>query len=299
MTCQTAEATLARTSRNGIGPLIGALDCISELRMETYRVVGKYVRFAETGRVKLIDFSERILACFQSGVNRNAFIVGGKSGEGKSSLFYELARAHPEIKFVNLNLGAQSFQSDLRLLDQPSNDPTLVLIDEINSRKNETWPYETLLPYFDQPPVGRAFVLVGSSSTGVSGVVSEIVSRPKGPDLVNRIRLDRRFSVPSMTPGDQAVIFAAAVQEAANRRQMHIAMIEKWAMLYVVASGEVTNGHQIRDLATAAVDRMSRGGSLLRFSHLFDLGDEQLFAFRSRHQGPAKCLDGRWIRLSD
>jgi hypothetical protein len=292
-----ADSTLARPTPNGRAQLTTAVEQLQDLRLENFRVDGcpDCFRFDEKDRTKISDFVDEVLQRLGREDGCQGSIVWAASGTGKTSLIKGIASAHNGIKFVNLNLGTPTFRRDIRSLETQSSERTLVLIDEVDSRRGDKWPYEVLLSAVDKAAPGRFYVLAGSSSTGLNGMIADMNRRSKGNDLVNRF--SGRFSVPPLCLGDRAVLFASAVNAAAKRRNLSITLIDKFAILYVVASEDMANGHRIRDLAAGAVHRMAECESRLRFSHLFNHGDEQLFAFRSKYESAAKRFDSRWVRI--
>ena len=284
------------TLKGVVYPLITAVEELQDLRRENFGVVGcpGYVRYDELDRTRISDFVYQTLESFKRGNGCQGSIIWADSGTGKTSLIKGIASAHESINFINLNLGSPTFRRDLRVLDRPAAERNLVLIDEVDSQKRDR-PYEALLSSVDKVSAQRVFVLAGSSPKGLDGMVADMIRRPKGSDLANRI--SGRFSVPPLCLGDRAVIFASSVEETARARNSTVTLIEKFAILYVLTAEGLANGHRIRDFAAAAVYRMGEGETRMRFSHLFDRGDQQLFTFHSKHEMAAKRFDGRWVRI--
>lgn len=84
-----------------------------------------------------------------------------------------------------------------------------MLIDEIDAKPRDPWPYELLLPYLDAPADrGKpwVFVMAGSGGFSLNGIKEKINSRPKGTDLLSRVPVENQFIIAPMTFGDRLLV---------------------------------------------------------------------------------------------
>ena len=88
------------------------------------------------------------------------------------------------IRYEELNL-AECTESEFRsgLTSLNGTTASLCLLDEVDATPQESWPYETLLPYLDAAVDRGArfvFVLAGSSGASIDELKQGIGARPKG-----------------------------------------------------------------------------------------------------------------------
>jgi len=275
---------------------IELLESIVTLRVEDLSVVGKYCRSEEKIRNQLKDWKNRLTHNFVSkACTHENFLIWAAPGSGKSFFITEIAASlAPAVKYVELNL-AKSKEEFCELLAEvtQSVQPTLCLVDEIDARKDELWPFETLFPHLDRnlsPDHSLVFVLVGSSRAGKNGMIQEMNARPKGPDLLDRIPLDRRFEIPPLSLGDRATVFAANASEAALTRRQTVKAVEKFAIYYVLTNTEFASPRQLRDLAYSAVGRLSSAEDRIHYDNLFAAGDRRNQQFWAQNQLAAARL---------
>ena len=168
---------------------IALLVGMSTLSVSRYRVVGNYCRYDEVTRNGLKDIRQKISSAFQSSaLKRENYLFWAPPGSGKTFFIQQIAESlkKENVQYVELNL-AQANEVGLRSsLDEVQgmvDQPCLSLIDEIDSKPNESWPYEALLPYLDSAVSRRArwvFTVAGSSGANLSEMTKKIISRPKG-----------------------------------------------------------------------------------------------------------------------
>jgi hypothetical protein len=173
----------------------------------------------------------------------------------------------------------------------------LVLIDEIDSRSDEPWPYEMLFSYLDRnlvQPHQLVFALAGSMTGGMQSMIHSIEKRPKGLDLLSRIPQNLRFAIPPLDIEDRAVVFASSVGRAAAEKGVRISEVEKFAIYFLLMSNELSSARELRSIAYAAVNRIG-GTSRLHFDDLFENGDHGKHDFWSEHKDVAKRLADQWI----
>src|SRR3989449_9403054 len=114
----------------------------------------------------------------------------GRHSSFKSSLVPMGAPAYVELNLAESNEGR--FRASLDILESTPQH-TLCLVDEADSKPEESWPYELLLRHLE-PPEGRrkrvCFILAGSSGRSLEEMTTAIQQRPKGADLLSRIPAD-------------------------------------------------------------------------------------------------------------
>ncbi len=111
----------------------------------------------------------------------------------------------------------KEFISGLRQLDEAT-DPCLCLVDEIDAKPEEVWPYEVLLPYLDAAVERSApyiFVMAGSSGSSIDEMKQRIASRAKGNDLLSRVPGINEYQIPPMGIGDRLLVVLSQFRQAA------------------------------------------------------------------------------------
>ena len=141
--------------------LVRSLD---ELRLERFVVAGDYVRFEETTRQPLKDFREKLLGGLAlHGRHPTNFLLWGTPGSGKTFLVNQAAAGGDSVTYRELNLaglGEAEFLEGLRGLAE-AKSPTVCLIDEVDSKPTESWPYQLLLPALEPAhPAGAPDLLL-------------------------------------------------------------------------------------------------------------------------------------------
>ncbi len=285
--------------------VVASLRGLDSLRVEDLSVVGNYCRFDERTRNQLKDWRIRISRNFADKTcSHENFLIWAAPGSGKSFFVTEIAATLETngVSLVTLNLAKDSqedFQSRLDDLGR-SGKSVLCLVDEIDARRDETWPYELLFSHLDRnllPDHQFVFVLIGSSRAGMNGMVQEMLLRSKGPDLLDRVPIDRRFEVPPMSLEDRAVIFSSNVREAARTKGQTVRQIEKFALFYILVKAELNSPRQLRDLAYSAVGRVSAADDRLHYDNLFAVGERKNQQFWGQHQGAANQLADMYVSL--
>src|SRR3989442_10234436 len=145
-------------------PVLLNLDHIDLARFE---VVGNYVRYDEKTRHALKDFRRKVMAGFDGSLgSKENYLIWGPPGSGKTFLVQELARSMGALAFVELNLAESNegrFRASLDILESTPQH-TLCLVDEADSKAEESWPYELLLRHLEPPEERRkrvCFILAG------------------------------------------------------------------------------------------------------------------------------------------
>lgn len=260
-------------------PLIAGLDTV---RLSRYRVVGAYTRFDDTVLNDLKDARNRIVNGLEHASNhRENHLVWAAPGSGKTYFVEQVAAslgADADYREINLaKLDSHGF--DNALTDAISTArPTLCLVDEVDSRAAEMWPYEILMPYLDSNMAGKAhivFVLAGSSGFSLEGMKERIQARPKGADVLSRIPSSNQFTIAPLGFGDRVLVALSLLQAAGSAIGHEIEAVEKLGLYYVAISDRLASARQLQEFAAAAVERIPRGDDRVKYDHFFVPGDPE------------------------
>jgi pimeloyl-ACP methyl ester carboxylesterase len=282
---------------------IGGLDWVT---LSRYRVVGDYTRYEETVRNTLKDIRHKILGGFdRASRKRENYLVWAAPGSGKTYFVQQVAASLTQpIRYQECNLAKcsrQEFLSGLAQLDA-ENKPCLCLIDEVDAKPREAWPYELLLPYLDANADRGAqsvFVLAGSSGSSFAEMKKQIASRPKGADLLSRIPAGNEYEIPPMSLGDRVLIVLSQFRNVGQELSREIKEVEKLGLYYVALDSRLANARQLRELAVRAVERLPTGEDRIRYDHLFGAGDPENKAFWMQSLPAAAELANRFVTLED
>lgn len=283
--------------------LIGALDRVV---LSRYRVVGDYTRYEETARNTLKDVRHKMAAGFdRPSRKRENYLIWAAPGSGKTYFVQQVASSLAEaIHYQERNLAKCSrkeFLSGLAQLDAESK-PCLCLIDEVDAKPKEAWPYEVLLPYLDASTDRAAqfvFVLAGSSGFSLVEMKKQIASRPKGADLLTRIPAGNEYEIPPMNLGDRVLVVLSQFREAGRELGKEIKEVEKLSLYYVALNSRLANARQLHELAVRAIERLPIDEDRIKYDHLFGAGDPENKAFWMQSLPAAADLGNRFVTLED
>jgi len=280
--------------------IVRGLDRIS---LADCAVVGGYRRLDERVRQMLRDWNGRITTPLATRTNAHAnFLVWAAPGSGKTFFIQEIARSlGGAIAYFELNLASMSRTEFVARLAEVgrATAPVLCLLDEMDARADETWPYEECFSLLDmniRGPLPAAFVAIGSSPTGMEGMTKEILARSKGKDLLDRIPAANRFEIPGMSPGDRLVLLASHLLQGADARGHPVREVDKLGLYYTLTNRDLDTPRQLRDLALVAVQRMGTGDDRLMYDDFFFRGDTRKQVFWVEHQEAAGMLAGVFVR---
>jgi DNA replication protein DnaC len=277
---------------------------VSSIKINSLSVIGNYLRYNEKIRNKLKDWCNRIKAPLfsKSNVHEN-FLIWAPPGSGKSFLIQELARSlSTSISYFEINLAIMKREDILSSFSLVKNEskPVLCLIDEIDARSDENWPYEDIFPYLDLNINSKnliVFVLIGSSRDGVEGLSSSIQSRTKGKDLIDRIPDDHRFSIPPLDKMDKMTLVLVQISLASANRGNKITSIEKFALYYIITNDKLHSPRQLRDISIAAVQRVPAGETRLRYVDIFDRNDKTVHRFWHENETIVDSLSEVFVNI--
>jgi len=283
--------------------VIGALDGVV---LSRYSVVGDYTRYEETVRNTLKDVRHKIAAGFdRPSRKRENYLVWAAPGSGKTYFVQQVATSLAQaVRYQECNLakcGRQEFLSGLGQLDAESK-PCLCLIDEVDAKPDEAWPYEVLLPYLDINADRRAqfvFVLTGSSGPNLVEMKKQIASRPKGADLLTRIPAGNEFEIPPMDLGDRVLVVLSQFRQAGRELGKEVKEVEKLGLYYVALDSRLANARQLHELAIRAIERLPTAEDRIKYDHLFGAGDPENKAFWMQSLPAAAELANRFVTLED
>ena len=284
-------------------PFVASLGVVSLAR---YQVVGNYTRYEEAVLNELKDAHVRIVADItQPGSRRNNHLIWAAPGSGKTYFVQQIAASLAgECLYLELNLAKLSreqMQAGLETLPGQA-APCLCLVDEIDARQEETWPYELLLPYLDLAVEGRGqavFLLAGSSGYSLEGMKQRIAARPKGKDLLNRIPTENEFVIPPLSFGDRILVVLSQFIQAGKESGRSIRSVEKLGLYYIALSSRLANARQLHEFALRAVERMPRGDDRVKYDQLFEPGDPENKHFWLEVASVAKDMVNRFVIVED
>ena len=282
---------------------IGALDRVV---LSRYRVIGDYTRYEETARNTLKDIRHKMAAGFdRPSRKRENYLVWAAPGSGKTYFVQQIAASMPQaIRYQECNLAKcsrQEFLSGLAQLDA-ENKPCLCLIDEVDAKLDEAWPYEVLLPCLDASADRSAqfvFVLAGSSGFSLVEMKKQIVSRPKGADLLSRIPAGNEFEIPPLNLGDRVLVVLSQFRQAGRELGREVKEVEKLSLYYVALNSRLANARQLHELAVRAIERLPTAEDRIKYDHLFGAGDPENKAFWMQSLPAAADLANRFVTLED
>jgi len=279
---------------------------MNRLALRQYCVVGKFTRYDETVRNALKDVRQKIAAGFdRPSRKRENHLFWAAPGSGKTYFAQQVATSLPQtIHYQECNLAKcsqEEFLSGLAQLDA-GNKPYLCLIDEVDAKPKEVWPYEVLLPYLDAN-VDRgahcAFLLAGSYGANLIEIKNRIASRPKGADLLSRIPDGNEYEIPPMGLGDRLLVVLSQFRQAGQEMSREVQAVEKLGLYYIALNSRLANARQLRELAVRAIERLPTGEDRVKYDHLFGAGDPENKAFWMQSLPAAADLANRFVALEN
>jgi hypothetical protein len=284
-----------------------ALKDLTKLPLGALSVHGKYRRFSNEDRSKLVGLADRIRRPLrEKSITRENFLIYAAPGSGKTFFIEELASTlGSTVTFIPIDLSRDDHEACEKKLAAVAGAtlPCLCMIDEVDGRKSETWPYDAIYKKLDlnedqdRPPV--VFVLIGSSGGTVSRLCEFIRSRYKGGDLMDRVLQSAQHwaEIPPMGVGDTVCVYASKILEAAAAESKPITDVEKFAAYYAVLTGRTPR--QIKLLADQAVRRVPTGHTQVRYDNHFEAGDENNRAFWDQHSSVATEFGSQTFRIGE
>jgi predicted ATPase len=277
---------------------------LSSLRMSDFSVVGAYMRFGEQVRERLKDARFQIAeACARPAKRRDNHLLWAAPGSGKTYFVEQVAASLDGVVYQELNLAKLSAEAFRAGLDEAvSGGPTICLVDEVDAKPDEPWPYETLMPFLDtnlERGGGVVFVLAGSSGATISDFKERIRARPKGADVLSRVPQANGWEIAPMDAGDRILVALSQMLGAADELDRRVSEVEKLALLYVATAPHLANARQLREFAVRAVERGSPTNDRIRYDDLFDSGDPENKRFWMSAMPDGEVLESSFVHIRD
>jgi len=298
------ENKISKLPRQAIDILRGK----EEINLENYTVVGGYRRFNPDIRAQLRGLCQQITTTLTQKRNgRHNYLICATPGSGKTYLIQEIAKSVCDTtEFVEIDLSKDSKEDVINSLRRVGKGESgcLCMIDEIDGRACEEWPYDVIYKKLDVNEDENyrgvtIFTLIGSSGGNAEGLKDAICSRYKAKDLIDRIPENSKYyiQIPHLELGDGICVYISKVLEASARLGVDISHVEKMAAFHAAMTA-LKSPRQIKMLADHAVDRARGDGSVLRYDHHFTPGDDQNKRFWLDHQQAVEALHPGNIKIS-
>jgi len=258
-------------------------------------VVGKYLRYDPVIRNTLRDWVKRIQkALIEKTISRENYLIWAASGSGKTFLIQQIAeelrvKLGNTFNYVECNLAKddrESFINKVGSLEVQAG-PTLCLLDEIDARASEDWPYEICFPKLDlnlRQDRQLVMVLIGSTPPSMQSMIESMKVRKKGRDLLDRILRDQKcLEIPPTTLEDSIAMVVGQVVALLGGR---VRAVEKLALFYILSNESLRSSpRQLSEFIKGAANRLGDGDERLRFHHLFlPEDDDRRFVFRKANE---------------
>jgi predicted ATPase len=275
---------------------------LSSVRMSDFSVVGAYMRFGEQVRERLKDARFQIAeACARPAKRRDNHLLWAAPGSGKTYFVEQVAASLDGVVYKELNLAKLSEEDFRTGLDEAiSSGPTVCLVDEVDAKPDEPWPYETLMPFLDanlERGGGVVFVLAGSSGATIAEFKERIRVRPKGADVLSRVPQANGWEIAPMDAGDRILVALSQMLGAADELDRRVAEVEKLALYYVASAEHLANARQLREFAVRAVERGSSSNDRIRYDDLFDSGDPENKRFWMSAMPAGEALENSFVHI--
>lgn len=286
-----------------------ARSSISELDvvvLSRFNVIGNYIRYDETVRNVLKDARQKIVSGLNHpGRKRENHLIWAAPGSGKTYFVEQVgASLAGSIHYLELNLAKHSESEFLAALGELESrgQPCLCLVDEIDAKSDETWPYEVLLPYLDAGPERGSpfvFVLAGSGGESVVELKQRLAGRSKGKDLLSRIPSENEYEIAPLGMLDRVLVVLSQFGQAAREAGREIRAVEKIALYYVAVNPRLSNARQLREFAVRAVERAGPDEDRVKYDHLFGAGDPENKQFWMQAGAVAGDFQNRFVIVED
>jgi len=279
---------------------------LSVITLSHYRIVGNYVRFGGAVCNALKDARQKVVAaCSSASPKRENYIIWAPPGSGKTYFVQEVAALLGDsVHYRELNLAKldeAGFRSGLAGF-RDIQKPCLCLVDEVDAKPEEPWPYEALLPFLDASATEGArfvFVLAGSSGSSLEGMKKAIASRPKGSDVLSRVPAGNEYTIPPMGVGDRLLVVLSQFRQAGKQMGREVREVEKLGLYYVAINPRLSNARQLREFAVRCAERVLPGDDRLKYDSLFQPGDRENKLFWTQALQSASALVDTFLLVEE
>lgn len=282
---------------------------LREVPLNSYRVVGDYVRYGDDTLAEVRRIAQWIRgACERRTDHLENMLLWAPSGQGKTFLVEEVARTTQPLEFIRVDMKDQSLDAAAmrRHLEKcrEAATPHLCLIDEVDARPEDKWICEVLFDYlnFNREKGGNApndvFVIVGSTKGGIASLAAVVEGMPKGPDVLSRV--STRFAIPPLSLGDRLLIVLSQLRRRARETNRQLLGAEKVAVMYILCRQDMVVATQLRDFVGRAFGRMKSGEDVLTLGHLFEYTEYSLLEqFMATRRAALERLGKQVVYLAD
>ncbi|MFI5415016.1 MAG: alpha/beta fold hydrolase [Candidatus Lutacidiplasmatales archaeon] len=299
-----ATGTESKVTEEDLGHARDLIVGATRLSLSDFQIVGSYVRFDPAIRSRLKELRRKVVAGVSLPTQgRESYLLWGRPGSGKTYLVEQIAASlGPAVEFVVLDLARldeEGFRSGIARVAAETK-PCLCLVDEVDARGAESWPYEVLFPALDPPadrPARKTFVLAGSSASSLAEMKERMLARPKGADLLSRVPSAHEFSIPPLAAEDKIAVVLSQLGRAADEHHRVVHEIERLALYYVVSNPQIASPRQVRELAVRCVERLPPGEERVKYDHLFDPGDAENKEFWLRTRSSHASLVNSFVSV--
>ncbi len=238
---------------------------------------------------------------------RENYLIAAAPGSGKTFFVQEVAKSINGVEFVELDLNKHGPREVSELLTRAdaATRPCLCMIDEIDGKPDEAWPFSDIYKSLDWNDTdiikGRTFpivfVLIGSSTCDPKDLRLVISKGHKGKDLIDRIADTTEYCVhvPPLEVGDGICVYVSKLLEAASKAHTTVTHVSRFAA-YHAALSALSSPRQIKMLADHAVER-ARGSRVIQFDHHFDAEDDSKSRFLEEHRSAKAELGSSQIDI--
>ncbi len=277
------------------------------INVSEFYVVRGYTKFNDLERNKLKDLFIKISeAILMRSAKRENYLIWSQPSSGKTYLIERIAN---ELKsnsdYYELNLSTmdkEKFMSNLREVIKATDYRNVIcLIDEIDSKKDDSWPFEILLSFLDankQTTHTLIWVLAGSTEKKIDKFTRMLETRFKGKDLLSRIPKENIIEIIPPTLEDRILLVGAYIGKLSSYRRTRIQFIEKFALFYLVTSPELSDTRQMEDFLHTAIKRVGLSEDRLKYDHLFIPGDLKNKEFWKKYEILGKQLSNSYIKIT-
>ena len=234
------------------------------------------------------------------GQKSQCYLFCGPSGAGKTSIVDETAKdAGVEPQRLNLaGTTKEDFRSKLAEL-KDRDDPQLILVDEMQAKAEEEWPFEELTACMDAVKDKPAiFVFIGNLHNP-SEMRTHIESRNMGTDLLRRILAGNEHEIPPLDPNERITVAISNIKEAGHKEGREINRVEKSALFFMALDTRLSSAGKLSDFVASTVENIDEGEDTFMYDHIFRAGEPERRTFWERHAQYMRDLAKKWVNVYD